>query len=245
MSLKIKPEAVLRVCLATAIAAVVGTGAIALQRPSERRSPLESKDCRAGRVATATTYCVAALGWPLAWSLVLGVADRCSFMALALAWGSVLTTWDLVAYARAAPGEWLSSPEEQRLQVQGTALVSTAFAIGAILAGSINRKVANAAAPAVLLSLSLCVAFVIPTVRTPRSPVVACAVRSAQRSALTYSQGFVLAGLTMAYQHTAPLRLRLHEWLDEAALDVEGNAAAASGAAATAPHAAAIEANKI
>lgn len=236
MSLRIKPENVMRVCLATAIAAVVGTGAIALQRPSERRSPLESKDCRAGRVATATTYCVAALGWPLAWSLVLGLGDRCSFMALALAWGSVLTTWDLVAYAQAAPGEWLSSPEEQRLQVQGTALVSTAFAIGAILAGSINRKVANAAAPAVLLSLSLCVAFVIPTVRSPRSPIVACAVRCAQRSALTYSQGFVLAGLTMAYQHTAPLSLRLYEWLDEAAIDVKGVASntAAATAAATA-----------
>ena len=217
--------------LLVCIVAIAATSAVAVRGMLRRQRLSKARDrCHASRIAVAATYSVAAIAWPLLWSAAFGfgVTASAPIMAAALAWGLAMTTWDLVSYSAIAPGEWLS-PEEQRLHIQGTALISTAFAIGAILAGQISQKVAKAAAPGVLLSLCMCIAFVIPGIRAPRSTHVACVLRAAQRSALTYSQGLVLAGLLMALHHNIPHRLILSDAMREArAADVAAVAAPAA-----------------
>lgn len=211
-----RPETVLRCSLVVAIVAVVSSGFISMRAASERGGP-QTQYCNVSRICVATTYCAAVLAWPLLWSTVfgLGMAARFPYMMAALVWGAALTTYDLTSYASATPSEWLT-PEGGRLQSEGTALISTAFAVGAVLASQINREVASAAGPSILLAMCLTTAFVIPTVRSPQRPHVACALRAAQRSALNYSQALVLAGLAMALQHSAPRRLRLGELLASA-----------------------------
>lgn len=204
--------------LLACIVAIAATSAVAVRGMLRRQRISKARDhCHASRIAVAATYSIAAIAWPLLWSAVFGfgVVASAPLMAAALAWGLAMTTWDLVSYSVVAPGDWLS-PEEQRLHIQGTALISTAFAIGAILAGQISPKVAKAAAPGVLLSLCMCIAFVIPGIRAPRATHAACVVRAAQRAALTYSQGLVLAGLLMALHHNLPHRLVLPDAMREA-----------------------------
>ena len=165
-------------------------------------------------------YALGAIAWPMAFVAVLyllngtGVSESfappgggCAYaVAFALWWPLLLMGWDLFEAGSRRRG---SAPAEAGIEVgtqsNAATIVGGAWALGALLAIINGRRGGHSrqSAKIIMLSLVLCIAFVLPTPGDgPRRSVANLTIAALQKTALNYAIGFFILGIVLASSPT-------------------------------------------
>lgn len=158
-----------------------------------------------GQTVATGVSTVALLLWPLVFNALVGfnTLKTSPVLLIAYLWTVALIAWEILTSNR----DW-ETPEEadQRsssTKMNANVLIGAAWAVGSLLTVvSRSSKQSEHGARILLVALVLCVAFVIPMMVDIdlRSPV-AKTMRGLQRTALQYSVGLFVAGITISWLH--------------------------------------------
>ncbi len=153
-----------------------------------------------GVLTDACVNAVFLLMWPCLFSLAVGwdIINKSPIVLLGFGWTILMILWDVTTRAE---DESIQTAEQKNGNTKNNAnvIVGAAWAVGSLLmVVSKQSQQSPRAAKVLLLSLLMCVAFIIPTmiefdVRTP----LARAMRKVQRNALHYAIGLFVAGVTI------------------------------------------------
>lgn len=202
---------------AVSLVVVVST-CIYLARIKDQRRQKE-----AARICLSAVYALGLIIWPVTvvgvlWLLngtgieeSLGASNGgCSYvLALAIAWPILLMAWDLVESGwrhRETEHEEISRYVGNKSNA--AIIIGGAWALGALLSIISGRQNGHSkcSAKVIMLSLVLCVAFVLPTPGDgPRRSVVNLTIAAWQKTALNYAVGLFIVGIVMAWQPASPL----------------------------------------
>ena len=198
---------------AAAAVAVVVSACVYLAKLDDNRRQKER-----AQVTVSAVYALSLIAWPAAFVAVLWVLNgtaiedsmlgsdgrRSYGVAFALFWPLLLLTWDLVQTG----GRRRSSEPDETQRYIGTKsnaaiIVGGAWALGTLLSIISGRSGGHSAESAkiVMLSLVLCIAFVLPTPGDgPRRSVTNLTIGAWQKSALNYAIGFFVLGIVLAWR---------------------------------------------
>lgn len=155
-----------------------------------------------GDMAVTTTYTTMMLVWPVLFGVIVGwkrVQEQ-PILSIAFFWPLLMIIWDMCS---ALTDETVHEAEKKssNTKINANVIVGASWAVGSLLV-VINKssKLPPEAARIFLVSVVLCVAFVVPFMVEfdLRSPL-ARSMRSVQRAVMQYSIGLFIAGITLSW----------------------------------------------
>lgn len=172
------------------IGGVVGT-AISMKAAVERNGlSIVENQIMSNAVNTS-----AALFWPVLFDFTVGfhqLVDQPKLL-MGFLWTPVITCFELTSTMDQLPitdGE--ARRNNRELNADAQAVISAAFAMGALMAGIRSRRGTNIIMYALILSLAL----VIPNINNTKKTMGRMLVQTLQKQALNYAIGFLVAGIT-------------------------------------------------
>lgn len=182
----------------TLTVATVGLAGYAIYKL--KKDPEEYCDERGHRfkILNTTVSLMGLLMWPVVWDLTMGY-DLLFRSPLAIAgflWPMIINLIQMVSTR--AQGK----SKSMTVYKDASVIISIGFAIGTLLISQIGRKDLSSVEgqkvlPALLYSLLLSIAFVVPIAHIEPNYTSSVAIKSSQRTFLNYSVGFVITGILM------------------------------------------------
>lgn len=154
----------------------------------KRLGGVETRMISNGIMASSVTF------WPVLWDMTVGweqLVDRPK-MAFGFYWPLVISTMDMIYIMderKNSHGDM--NKLERTLGADAQSLISAAFAVGALM--STLRSVQSV--HLILYALIACLALVIPQVSVPNNSTDRNIIVSAQKAALNYAIGYIVAGI--------------------------------------------------
>lgn len=136
----------------------------------------------------------AALFWPVLFDVTVGYPQLAEHPKLLMGfmWPPVISCFDLASTMEQLPvSEEESRRTNRELNADAQAVISAAFAMGALMAGIRSMRGTNIIMYALILSLAL----VIPNISTSKRAVHRMLVHTLQKQALNYAIGFIVSGI--------------------------------------------------
>lgn len=159
------------------------------------------------RITTSAIYSIAIAAWPAIFLSVLHSIDMHSItnaMMFAFAWPICLLMWDLVESGwRRRVDEHTETQRYLSNKSNASIIIGGAWALGTLLASITGRSNGHTAGSAkiIMISLVMCVAFVLPIPGDgPRRSVTNITIAATQKSALNYAVGLFILGIVLAWK---------------------------------------------
>lgn len=156
------------------------------------------------RIHSAAVYATALLAWPLAVERIVGfsrISEHPVLLGSGFAWGAALIAWEMTGNMDETLGAAEARQRSAETKNFASVVIGAAWAVGTLVSALRTGGGQSAEGSKVLLlSLILCIAFIVPLtseagdVRDTSSVVL----RSAQRSALHYSVGLFIMGVGLS-----------------------------------------------
>lgn len=155
-------------------------------------------DALRAQILSNSVNTAGALVWPVLFDFTVGidkVIER-PRLSMGFIWPELMAILDSYFVMQVAP----TSTEEARgrsqaLNMDAQAIISAAFAMGALLSGLKSA----AGTHVIMFALIMSLALVIPSVSTPSHTQDHIIVQAFQRSALNYSMGYIITGISMDF----------------------------------------------
>ena len=128
-------------------------------------------------------------------------------LTLGFIWPEAMALLDSHFIMRVAPTSTTEARgRAQALNMDAQAIISAAFAMGALLSGLKSA----AGTHIIMFALIMSLALVIPSVSTPSHTQDHIIVQAFQKSALNYSMGFIITGISMDFLNGGASDPRMH-----------------------------------
>lgn len=155
-----------------------------------------------GDMAVTTTYTAMMLVWPVLFGMIVGweKVQRQPIMSIAFFWPLLMIIWDMCSSLN---DESMQEAEKKssNTKINANVIVGASWAVGSLLVViTKSSTLPPEAARILLVSVVLCVAFVVPFMVEfdLRSPL-ARSMRSIQRTVMQYSIGLFIAGIALSW----------------------------------------------
>lgn len=140
--------------------------------------------------------------WPVIWELTIGfrILEHFPFTFLGFIWPMALIFIDLYfAQEKLDPNEKNGCHRESigNIQVDVTAVITIAFAMGALLLSQSDKNISSISSPMIMFALLFMIVFVIPSNDIHMSETTKLLMFSVQRIFLNYAIGFVISGISV------------------------------------------------
>ena len=152
------------------------------------------------KIANASiVYCIGALVWPFAWSLVIGssISSMPWFAYVGLVWPPILLLVDVVFAQHHAGIDPVR--QTQGMQIDANTLSGLALTLGAVLVRNVSNGFADAAGPMMIATVLVALLFLVPTPMLHVKSIHAATIRASQKVALQYCLGFTLTAVAIAF----------------------------------------------
>ncbi len=188
----------LNISLVVLVIVAIIIGQENLQDPENGGSPMSRTNNL--RVIDNMIDYVGLLLWPVIWDLTIGfgIMEHFPFTFLGFIWPMALIFIDLYfAQEKVDPNEKGSYTSVGNIQVDATAVITIAFAMGALLLSQTDRSVSSISSPMIMFALLFTIAFVIPSNDIHMNETTKLLMFSVQRIFLNYAIGFVISGISV------------------------------------------------
>lgn len=155
-----------------------------------------------GDMAVTTTYSTMMLLWPMIFGVIVGWAkvNEYPILSIAFFWPLLMIVWDSCSsLTDESPVE--AEKRSSNTKVNANVIVGASWAVGSLLVViTKSSTLPPEAARILLVSVVLCVAFVVPFMVEfdLRSPL-ARSMRAIQRTVMQYSIGLFIAGIVLSW----------------------------------------------
>lgn len=152
------------------------------------------------RHAALAVTAIMLLLWPLVFDGIVGFDSDRTVIYTGFFWTVLVLLWSMVTSCVQSASQ--ADMDVALTKTNANIIIGAAFAVGALLSviSGQNKTQSVAGARIMLISLLMCIAFVIPGLlnMNVKSPV-AGAVRSAQRGFLHYAMGLFIASIVVSW----------------------------------------------
>ena len=177
---------------------VVGFLSLALAKTILTRGPKENAD-QSMRVQVLCILSVGAALWPLLYYFAAGksVIDKDNkYFLIGFVWPFFMLTYDMIKLGNANVTA-KSTNIVENVQIDANSLIQTAFAFAMLsLGGGLNGD-KKLTITLVMLSLMVCISFIVPTPAASKDSRGAVVAAAAQRVLFYYSVGFIVTALAL------------------------------------------------
>lgn len=181
--------------LAIAVATVIQVNTSKDDRTRKERS----------RLYASAVFASALLLWPIVIERAVGwntISNHVS-LALGFAWTGMLLFWEMTGNMDESGSDGVSRQKAAETKQWASIIIGAAWAVGTLLSVIRSGGSQSVLGSKILLSsLVLCIAFIVPlsSEGSDSRTASSVALRSAQRSALHYSVGLFIVGITVSCQ---------------------------------------------
>lgn len=144
---------------------------------------------------------ISLLLWPLVIENIIGwnLIEKHPILLVGFMWTVIMILWDITSNANTIESPENASAKNNNTKMNANVIIGASWAVGSLLAVvSKTSAITPESARVLLVSLVLCVAFVVPMMIEVdlRSPI-AKGMRTVQRSVLHYAIGLFVTGVAM------------------------------------------------
>jgi len=183
------------------IAAILVVSFISIRSTKDNRTRKERS-----RIYAAAVFSSALLLWPVVMQKAVGGWNKISTgftLSFGFVWTAVLLVWEMTANMDESGSNMLSRQRAGETKQWASIVIGAAWAVGSLL--SVIRPMGGQSVQGskiLLASLVLCIAFIVPlsSEGTDNRTASSVILRSAQRSALHYSVGLFVVGISISCQ---------------------------------------------
>ena len=154
-----------------------------------------------GELIELAINAISLLVWPLVIENIIGwnIIEKHPLLLIGFLWTVIMILWDITTNANTIESPEVASAKNNNTKMNANVIIGASWAVGSLLAVvSKTSAITPESARVLLVSLVLCVAFVVPMMIEIdlRSPV-AKGMRTLQRSVLHYAIGLFVTGVAM------------------------------------------------
>ena len=159
------------------------------------------------RIHSAAVYAIALLLWPVVMEKLVGfsrIAKQPLLLGFGFLWAAALLAWELTTNMDETHSGNAARQRSAETKNYAGVIIGAAWAVGTLLGAlRTDGKQSVEGSQILLLSLVLCIAFIVPlnTDSTDARTTSAVVLRSSQRSALHYSVGLFITGIGLSIAH--------------------------------------------
>ena len=154
-----------------------------------------------GKLSEVSMNTIALLLWPCVFGAIVKweFIEKNPIVLIGFGWTGVMMLWDMISGIREEETGTLAEAKNTNTKFNANVLIGAGWAVGSLLAVvSKTNSLSPKSAKVLLISVVLCVAFVIPMmIENDLQQPLSRAMRSLQRNALQYSIGLFVSGIVI------------------------------------------------
>jgi len=154
-----------------------------------------------GRLSEVTMNTIALLVWPCVFGATVGweFVRKYPIVLIGFGWTIVMMVWDMYSSLNEEETAALAEAKNSNTKMNANVIIGAGWAVGSLLAVvSKTNALSPKSAKVLLISLVLCVAFVVPMmIETDLQKPMSRGMRSIQRNVLQYAIGLFVSGVVI------------------------------------------------